>query len=281
MLSNNGQVAYLSLCSMYREGAEYLPEWIEFHLAVGVERFFLYNNRSTDNHREVLAPYVKEGIVTVRDWPLPLPPALSRAFDDCLSMHRDDSRWIGFLDTDEFLYSPTGQPLPKVLEEFEQWPAVGVNWALFGTSGHVEKPDGLVIENYVRRTGKQEHGTPIKSIVDPRRTLRCRNSHHFRYESGTAVDENQRPIERWHTESPSYTKLKVNHYWTMSEAECRRKLELWSTTGRPRNWNMFRALLDDLDEVYDDEITRYAPAVREALEARSRSSPSSRLTTGS
>ena len=39
-------------------------EWIEFHRLVGVERFFLYDNGSTDDHREVLAPYVEEGIVT-------------------------------------------------------------------------------------------------------------------------------------------------------------------------------------------------------------------------
>ena len=39
---------YLAICAVYRNEAPYLREWIEFHRLVGVERFFLYNNRSTD-----------------------------------------------------------------------------------------------------------------------------------------------------------------------------------------------------------------------------------------
>ena len=38
---------YLAASTIYRDDAEYLPEWIEFHRLVGVERFFLYDNGST------------------------------------------------------------------------------------------------------------------------------------------------------------------------------------------------------------------------------------------
>ena len=41
---------YLAVCAIYRNEAPYLREWIEFHRLVGVERFFLYNNESTDDH---------------------------------------------------------------------------------------------------------------------------------------------------------------------------------------------------------------------------------------
>src|SRR5919198_1069368 len=60
--------AYLSACTLYRDDAEYLREWIEFHRLVGVERFFLYNNYSEDSHREVLAPYIENDIVVLHDW---------------------------------------------------------------------------------------------------------------------------------------------------------------------------------------------------------------------
>ena len=52
---------YLAACTIYRDAASYLAEWIEFHRLVGVERFFLYDNGSVDDHREVLAPYVDAG----------------------------------------------------------------------------------------------------------------------------------------------------------------------------------------------------------------------------
>ena len=133
--------AYLSACTIYRDGASYLAEWVEFHRLMGVERFFLYDNGSSDDHREVLAPYVDEGCVVVHDWPLPFirtdgrPGALRGAFDHCLSAHRDDSRWIAFLDFDEYLFSPTGEPLSQVLPDYEQHPGVCVSRAEFGASG--------------------------------------------------------------------------------------------------------------------------------------------------
>ena len=52
---------YLSVCAIYKNEARYLAEWLEFHLLAGVEHFFLYNNDSTDDHREVLAPYLRAG----------------------------------------------------------------------------------------------------------------------------------------------------------------------------------------------------------------------------
>src|SRR5256885_273181 len=194
--------AYLSVCSMYKDHAEYLREWIEFHRLVGVERFFLYDNESSDDHRDVLAPYIQSGIVVVHDWPTPpsvergVPWGIIPAFESCLAAHRGDSRWIAFLDVDEFLFSPTGRPLPEVLSGFERWSGVEVSRLDFGSSGHDRKPPGLVIENFVHRrsyaAGELEY---VKSIVQPARTSRPFNAHGFYYEEGFAVREDGKRAE--------------------------------------------------------------------------------------
>src|SRR4051812_35685821 len=112
-MASEREGAYLAACTIYRDDAAYLAEWIEFHRLVGVERFFLYDNGSTDDHLEVLAPYIEQGLATVRDWPGPFlgrggrPKALVQAFEHCAGAHREDARWIAFLDVDEFLFSPT------------------------------------------------------------------------------------------------------------------------------------------------------------------------------
>ena len=131
---------YLAICAVYRDEAPYLREWIEFHRLVGVERFYLYNNLSVDGHREVLAPYVEAGIVAVTDWAVR--PAQIQCYDQCLKDYRDEARWIAFIDLDEFLFLPTGQPVAEILTEYEQWPGVGANWAVFGSSGHRTTPAG-------------------------------------------------------------------------------------------------------------------------------------------
>jgi hypothetical protein len=298
-------VPYLSVCAIYRDEAPYLREWIEFHRLVGAERFYLYDNRSRDAHGEALAPYVSEGIVDVRDWP-PVPGMIS-AYDHCIEHRREESRWIAFIDVDEFLFSPTGKTVSELLVEYEDAPGVGVNRATFGTSGHRVAPPGLVIESYVRR-GPQSLNTNhgIKSIVNPRLVERCMGAHFFHYRTGAAVDENHRPVPSGRTQSVSLSRLRINHYWLKSEAEFREKWEKKPRpqTGRPRSERVphrqaalaaagarprtvpkgpprseeVRPDFERLDKKFnaerDEAILPYVPAVRAALAARAgRSEP--------
>jgi Glycosyltransferase family 92 len=255
--------AYLSVCAIYRNEAPYLAEWIEFHRLVGAERFFLYDNNSTDRHEAVLAPYVSDGIAVVYPWPQH--PGQQAAYDHCLAQHGGESRWIAFLDVDEFLFSPQTRPVAELLPDYEQWAAVGVNRVMFGTSGHKEKPDGLAIESYVM---KWPAAQSIKSIVDPGRTVRCLNPHAFIYREGDfAVDEHKRPIDGWFTDEFTVEHLRINHYYTRSEAEFREKLRHVRADNaklreQPKNWAR------TVGREKDDAITAYVPAVRDAIAAR-------------
>jgi hypothetical protein len=254
---------YLSVCAIYRNEASNLAEWIEFHRLVGVERFFLYDNRSIDDHVQVLAPYVEDGTVVVHDWPLY--PGQVEAYNRCLADHRGDSRWITFLDVDEFLFSPEGVPLPEVLAGYEDFPGVGVNWVMFGTSGHKETPPGLVIESHLHRG--REPWSFVKHIVDPARAVQCHTVHTFAYDFRTAVDENGLPIsvKAGRTQFTSVSRLRINHYYLKSEAAGRAKLATPKPDGGGERLFEFDALDRELSEERDETILRYAPALHEAL----------------
>lgn len=263
--------AYLSVCTVYRDAAADLREWIEFHRLVGVERFFLYDNFSVDNHLEVLAPYLESGIVSVRRWPLF--DGLNGQFsanDDCLRWHRYDSRWIAFLDVDEFLFSPTGRSLPEVLADYEEWPAVTSAWVMFGFGGHRTRPAGLVVENYRRRIDVGD-GPNYKSIVDPRRVGRCLSTHHFAYPHLSAVDEQLRPVDGPIARSPSFDRLRINHYYRKSEeefvAKCKRKEAIGRPGRAPTDEELVRMReSEEREGAMDEAILTYLPALREALD---------------
>ncbi len=274
--TKSGTKSYLSMCSMYKDHARYLREWIEFHRLVGVERFFLYDNESSDDHQQVLAPYVERGIVQVHDWPTPpsvergVPWGIIGAFDDCIKRHRDDSRWIGFIDTDEFMFSPTGRSLPDVLSGFEQFAGVEVSRLDFGPSGHQTRPPGLVTESYLRR---RSYGSPkdwehVKSIVDPARTDRAFNAHGFYYRESYAVRENgerapEDPPGR--RGFPEVSLLRINHYITKSHEEYAGKAAQWTAAGVPWPDDDPSGFLEFLSTENDETITMYLPALREAL----------------
>jgi hypothetical protein len=283
--------AYLAACTIYRDDAAYLAEWIEFHRLMGVERFFLYDNGSTDHHREVLAGYMAEGVATLQEWAAPFfgyngrPKTIMTAFEHCIGAHRHDARWIAFLDVDEFLFTPDGGSLPEVLSDYEEYPGVVVNRAEFGPSGHVTRPEGLVIESYVqRRPLRPDDESAHKSVVDPSRVTRCLGAHSFMYVDGLPVDEQKRRVDmrrRMKRKPVTWARLRAHHYWSRSEEERRNKAELWSevgdpaapatgpSAGRSRGWLLADAeVVDRAHSVLDDSLAGYGPAVREALARR-------------
>jgi hypothetical protein len=261
--------SYLSVCAIYLNEAPFLREWIEFHRLVGVERFFLYDNGSTDAHLEVLAPYLEDGVVVIHDWPSRDKPQ-EPAYDDCLQRHGPESRWIAFIDLDEYLFSPTYKPLPEILVDYEQHPAVVANWVMFGTSGHLTKPVGLTISSYDRRKAYPP-GTveQIKSIVDPARTERALTGHSFEYREGAAVNENHTSKEGRAAREVSIERLRVNHYAHRSREEYLQKLARPQVVGTFKKFppNSLERRIERSNVVPDDTIKWYVPALRERIAA--------------
>ena len=118
------------------------------------------------------------------------------AYADALERARCRTRWLAFIDLDEFLFSPGPTPLPAVLTDYEEHPGVVVNWQVFGSSGLRVKPDGLVIETFVARARTQwVRNRRVKSIVDPTRATRPIGPHFFEYAGGAlAVTEDREPV---------------------------------------------------------------------------------------
>ncbi|GLQ99924.1 glycosyltransferase family 92 protein [Dyella mobilis] len=262
----------LAICAIFKDEAAYLREWVDFHQMMGVERFYLYNNNSSDRYLDALQAHVESGSVVLHEWPQK--HSQKQAYEHCLKNHGHETDWLAFIDVDEFLFSPKAQLLPDVLAGYADHPGVGVNWVMFGSAGHEQKPKGGVLENFLRR-GQLESGLPyphlrlpdgsyrsenshIKSIVQPSKMVGCTNPHFMHYANDArAVDENGQPIEGPFTAKVSVEHLRINHYWSKSEEECRYKFAKGLADGEgERDWNEFLSHDKILNEVHDDTVLR-------------------------
>ena len=124
---------HLSLCTVFRDAAPFLREWIEYHLMVGIEHFYLYNNFSQDNYSEVLQPYIDRGCVTLVDFPQT--PAQKPAYRHFLEHYKTETDWVSFLDIDEFLCPLKTDSIPEWLQRFNGYPVVMFYWRMFCSSG--------------------------------------------------------------------------------------------------------------------------------------------------
>lgn len=59
----------LAVVTIAKNEAPYIKEWLDYHLLAGVNHFYIYDNDSSDNQKEVLQPYVDAGIVTYIFYP--------------------------------------------------------------------------------------------------------------------------------------------------------------------------------------------------------------------
>jgi hypothetical protein len=138
-----------SVCGIFKNEDLSLKEWIEYHLAVGVEHFYLYNNNSTDNFESILSPYIKDNIVTLIDWPLAQEQQMP-AYKDCFDKFKDETKWLTYIDLDEFICPFYETDIKKWIEKFNNYPSVYIYWKMFGTSGIINHDKNkLITEQYI------------------------------------------------------------------------------------------------------------------------------------
>jgi hypothetical protein len=139
----------VSLCGIFKNEGKYLDEWIQYHLVVGIDHFYLYNNNSDDNYLEILQPYIEKGIVDLIEWPFE--HSQMDAYEDCYKKHKDDTNWITFIDVDEFICPIATDNIKSWLSSYINYPSVAVYWKQFGSNGKLYRDDTkLVIEQYTQ-----------------------------------------------------------------------------------------------------------------------------------
>lgn len=224
----------LACVTILKDEAPYLDEWITFHLLMGFDHFYIYDNGSTDGTLEVLAKFQRSGVVTVIPWSNfsqvlhPQKAANAHAIANFSAPYR----WVAFFDVDEFLFSPTSETLLEALETIGERICVSIPWQNFGPNGHTTKPDGLVIENYTEKgafppVSGQRSLLRYKTILDPSKVLAAgTHCFHFLDVGPVLLNERGQTMHLHQFEDAKFAvseHFQLNHYFTRSEQELDQK----------------------------------------------------------
>ena len=236
---------YLSVCVIAKDEGQYFKEWLDWHISQGVDKFYVYDNGSKDNTREVLGPYIESGIVDYTYFPGNRKQIA--AYDDCFAKHRYETRWLAMIDMDEFIVPIKDNTIPAFLKKYEDYPVVEINWLIFGSSGLKVKTPGGVMERF------KQHSEPahplnrhVKSIFNPRRVYGMIGCHEVARINGKGVDGNGRKIRiSWKDRTPQQECIRINHYAIKSYEEFIEK------KGRGRASGPTRQLEDEYFRQYD------------------------------
>jgi hypothetical protein len=232
---------FLAAVALIRAEQPFLEEWLEFHAMMGVEHFILYDNGLDKETERILAPYAESGLVTRIPWPN-IPGLRVRrddmhalsvqglAYGNCVLRYGDRVDWLLKFDLDEFIYpvSEGHGSVAEVLNSLDRDALLGIRIPLmqFGSSGHVERPKGLVIEDYTRCDEGLSHGT--KSIGNTRMLARrlLFDAHSFRYRPMRYLQGKLIGAPRVLSRHATSKLLRINHYRLKSREDYLRKARL-------------------------------------------------------
>lgn len=273
MVDKNLFLYDLAVVAIMKNEAPYVKEWLDYHLVAGVDHFYIYDNESPDNLKEVLQPYIDAGIVTYTFYPGKL--CQMKAYLDSIKRFKYFCRYMAWIDGDEFIFPKSKPVITEIVDEvLSASPAsasgLGVNWNVYG-SNNLEKADFSrgVLERFTRRAETQwapplgwsparGGNATVKTIANPRRIKFFPTPHAPEYFSNCfAVNENAKRVQAYANYPVTSEKIVVNHYYSKSLEEFKLKNLRGRADVHKNSYDKTRFDENDRNEVFDDGIIKY------------------------
>lgn len=258
----------LSLVCIAKYEEAYIKEWIDFHLCVGIDRIYVYDNDSPDLRR-ILQPYIEKGVVVYKE--IHGKARQLDAYNDAVYFFKNRTRYMAFLDVDEFLVSEDfNQSLKSVIRLIFRKKllcgGIAVNWRVYGSSGYKKAPVGYVIENFCYRCKNDGQGNDcIKTIANPRMIKSFEHVHYPAYIYGVHnIDESGNVVYGWSNPVEQTRLIRVNHYFTKSEEEwiMRRSRGKADTMDDTDKRTLDEFYLHDNNDILDEIMMPYIPMIK-------------------
>jgi hypothetical protein len=198
----------------------------------------------------------------------------ARAYEHFCKQFKHETRWVAVFDIDEFVLPHKHGSFREFLLDYDYCDGIGINWVMFGDGHHKTRPDGGVIASYLYRQAAQH--PCIKSVVKGRKLVGFDNPHLATLREGSLyVDPHANRIGSAYNDNRTIDVIQLNHYFTKSEAEWKRKLHRKrADTGISRaehaedhDWVL--TANESYNEIRETSIVdRYGERLAEALRAR-------------
>lgn len=146
------------ICTVIKDEHEYLDEWIKYHLELGINHIFIFEDLDSQSHKEITDKYEQvtlqriSSVLTIKQTREAQELKHTKRYNiqhlyyrnilSYLSIrYASEYDWCFVIDADEFITTEDHQDLSTMLSLYEKYDAVIMKWKCYGASGIVEKPD--------------------------------------------------------------------------------------------------------------------------------------------
>ena len=145
----------MNICifTVIKDEQEYLSDWIEYHLNLGISKLFIFEDIGSTSHKNITDKYNNVELHSVKelysedeipklieDRKNKVPPQtdfINRGLKYIHSLGK--YQWTALIDIDEFITCT--EKISDILDRYKEHQAVLLYWQNYGCSGHIYKPN--------------------------------------------------------------------------------------------------------------------------------------------
>jgi hypothetical protein len=153
-----------------------IAEWVAHHILLGFDKIVVFDHLSKVPISLLINNTFDNKLSIIRvngEGPIKL-SLMKNALEIAL---KENHSWMLYLDADEFLNINGFRNIKEYLNLFKEADSIGINWLMFGSSGHKNQPAGLITENFVR--SELRLNSHVKSFVRPSVAVKVLNPHYY------------------------------------------------------------------------------------------------------
>jgi hypothetical protein len=104
---------FLCVMAIVRNVARFIPDWVRYHRRVGVDRFFVFDNNSTDLH--ALPPLPDVELI-----PWPWKRSQRQAYSYAAALAEPRCAWLAAIDVDEYIFPRAGPSFAAIVRGLDR-----------------------------------------------------------------------------------------------------------------------------------------------------------------
>ena len=162
-----------AIATVVKNETEYIEDFIKYHLNIGIDEIFIYEDYGSVSHKEITDKYnnvylssvldlfdteeEKQEVIQMRIDKIPPQTLYINQMLKYLHPTHNEGWWVFLTDIDEFITCT--EKFPDIMDKYKEHQAVLLYWQNYGCSGHIYKPDDKrpPYEIYTERCGYEQY----------------------------------------------------------------------------------------------------------------------------
>ena len=141
----------IAICTVLKDEHQYLKEWIEYHMSIGVNSFYLYEDGGK-SHSDICSNYNNVFLFSVNDYLKTckhIGPKQKTIYNQFIKDYKNEIDYVFFIDLDEFIMFGDGYSISDLVDICQLRNAILLPWKNYGCNGIIDNPHTPVITTYL------------------------------------------------------------------------------------------------------------------------------------